>query len=157
MMRCSRCDCVLSRYTTGVLCAPCEEKERRESEAREESILPQRPRTIRSKPRIKGRGPGGKKFPGEWSRNHDHCISCGRTDRPHASRGRCDLCVTAGRRGKPVRSWGYGVVTDAATLRRLRATLASVEDEMRRLESVAQQLRASIAASESRSTLEVAS
>ena len=29
---------------------------------------------------------------GRWSRKHDCCIDCGRTDRKHGARGRCSTC-----------------------------------------------------------------
>ena len=35
--------------------------------------------------------------PTRWSRKHDACVSCGRTDSKHASGGYCDRCVKAGR------------------------------------------------------------
>lgn len=30
--------------------------------------------------------------PGRWSRDHDRCVDCGSTDRPHGGRGRCQRC-----------------------------------------------------------------
>lgn len=30
--------------------------------------------------------------PGAWSRRYGACVLCGRTERKHASRGRCDRC-----------------------------------------------------------------
>ena len=34
----------------------------------------------------------GSTLGGRWSRKHDACVNCGRTDRKHASKGRCVTC-----------------------------------------------------------------
>ena len=28
-----------------------------------------------------------------WAREHDRCVECGRTERPHAAHGYCDRCI----------------------------------------------------------------
>jgi hypothetical protein len=35
---------------------------------------------------------------GRWSREHDACVSCGRTDVPHNAKGRCRSCYSNERR-----------------------------------------------------------
>lgn len=35
--------------------------------------------------------------PGQWSLQHDRCVNCGTTDRPHVSKGRCVRCDNAAR------------------------------------------------------------
>lgn len=34
---------------------------------------------------------------GKWSRHHDACVACGRTDRQHKSKGRCSACDATAR------------------------------------------------------------
>lgn len=33
--------------------------------------------------------------PGQWAEDHDACVRCGTTDRPHAARGHCARCHQA--------------------------------------------------------------
>lgn len=46
---------------------------------------------------------------GRWSMKHDACVVCGKTERPHISRGRCKRCfymqTYRERVGRPVRKW----------------------------------------------------
>lgn len=42
--------------------------------------------------------------PGRWSRAHECCVECGRTEKPHVSHGRCRPCWRQWyKRGRPVR------------------------------------------------------
>lgn len=34
---------------------------------------------------------------GRWSRSHDQCVHCGRTDRPHEAKGFCKICYSYNR------------------------------------------------------------
>lgn len=36
--------------------------------------------------------------PGRWSREHDRCVECGGSDRPHSSHGLCEPCNARRRR-----------------------------------------------------------
>lgn len=48
--------------------------------------------------------------PGRWSRTRDECARCGKTDRPHTSKGYCSACYQAlfGHRAKRKAVHGHG-------------------------------------------------
>lgn len=50
-----------------------------------------RPRVIKP-PRPKKANGGQPLPPGQWAKEHDQCRDCGKTDRPHHSRGLCQRC-----------------------------------------------------------------
>ena len=50
-----------------------------------------RPRVIKP-PKIKKANGGQPLPPGQWAKEHDQCRECGKTDRPHHSRGLCQRC-----------------------------------------------------------------
>lgn len=63
----------------------------RDRYCRAQEILARLRKNVSTKAAV--RRPGGPALTaGQWSRKHVACIECGRTDRPHTSRGACDRC-----------------------------------------------------------------
>lgn len=146
--RCLDCSAVLSRYNSGMRCAPCDERHRRQEEAEAVAVDVPAPTRISRRARRRvdepKRGPGGALRSGEWSVLYDCCVLCGRADSPHASKGRCRRCWDIVRRGGTVQPGGGSVLAHVQTVRRLRVTLADIEAEIDRLQHLAARYRAAL-------------